>query len=40
MAEQADIILGSREEYELTMALLAPGLDDAGTAAYLSLIHI
>ncbi len=34
VAEQADIILGSREEYDLTMALLAPGLDDAGTAAY------
>lgn len=31
-ARQADIIMGSREEYDLTDALLYPGLDDVGTA--------
>lgn len=31
-ARQADIIMGSREEYDLTDALTHPGLDDAQTA--------
>lgn len=32
-ARQADIIMGSREEYDLTDALTHPGLDDVHTAA-------
>jgi len=34
VAEAADVILGSREEYDLTQALLGPAMDDAATAAY------
>lgn len=33
-AGQADVILGSREEYDLTQQLIRPEMDDAGTAAY------
>lgn len=32
VAKEADIILGSREEYDLTQHLIAPGLDDDKTA--------
>lgn len=34
VAREACIILGSREEYDLTNALIAPGLDDTATAAH------
>ena len=34
VAREARIILGSREEYDLTCALIAPGLDDDATAAH------
>lgn len=34
VAAQADIILGSREEYDLTESLIEPGRTDAQTAAY------
>lgn len=34
IARQADIILGSREEYDLTEALIEPGRDDVTTANY------
>lgn len=34
VAAQADIILGSREEYDLTERLIRPGMDDRQTAAY------
>lgn len=33
VASQADVILGSREEYDLTESLIAPGRTDARTAA-------
>ena len=33
VAKEADIILGSREEYDLTEALIAPGLSDRESAA-------
>lgn len=33
-AKQADVILGSREEYDLTEQLIEPGRSDAQTAAY------
>lgn len=33
LAAQSDVILGSREEYDLTERLIQPGLDDAGSAA-------
>ncbi len=32
VAREADIILGSKEEYELTQALISPDLDDKSTA--------
>ena len=35
VAREADIILGSREEYDLTEAIIAPGRTDEETAAYL-----
>lgn len=34
VAKQADIILGSREEYDLTQRLIQEGMDDRQTAAY------
>lgn len=34
VARQSDVILGSREEYDLTEALINPNMDDAQTAAY------
>lgn len=34
VAKQADIILGSREEYDLTEKLINPGMSDTETAAY------
>lgn len=34
VAKQADIILGSREEYDLTEKLIKPGMSDSDTAAY------
>ena len=34
VAREADIILGSREEYDLTERLIRPGMSDAETAAY------
>ena len=34
VAEHADIIMGSREEYDLTQAIFAPDMDDEKTAAY------
>jgi 5-dehydro-2-deoxygluconokinase len=34
VASQADIILGSREEYDLTESLIEPGRDDVTTAKY------
>lgn len=34
VASQADIILGSREEYDLTESLIETGRDDAATAKY------
>lgn len=34
VAEHADIIMGSREEYDLTQALFMPGADDAATAEH------
>ncbi len=34
VAEHADIIMGSREEYDLTQAISLPGADDAKTAAH------
>jgi 5-dehydro-2-deoxygluconokinase len=34
VAEAADVILGSREEYDLTQALLGPPMSDAETASY------
>ncbi|QOX65568.1 5-dehydro-2-deoxygluconokinase [Anoxybacterium hadale] len=34
VARQSDIILGSREEYDLTERLIEPGRNDAETAAY------
>ena len=34
VARDADVILGSREEYDLTERLIAPGMDDAQSAAY------
>ena len=34
VAREADIILGSREEYDLTERLIRPGMTDAETAAY------
>lgn len=34
VAKEADIILGSREEYDLTEKLLRPGMTDTETAAY------
>jgi 5-dehydro-2-deoxygluconokinase len=34
VAREAAVILGSREEYDLTEALAAPGMDDAQSAAY------
>lgn len=34
VAREADIILGSREEYDLTERLIKPGMSDAETAAY------
>ena len=34
VAKQADIILGSREEYDLTQKLIREGMDDKETAAY------
>lgn len=34
VAAQSDVILGSREEYDLTEALIEPGRTDAQTAAY------
>ena len=33
-AAQADVLLGSREEFDLTEALLQPGMGDAESAAY------
>jgi 5-dehydro-2-deoxygluconokinase len=34
VAREAAVILGSREEYDLTEALAAPGMDDVQSAAY------
>ncbi|MCR4594633.1 MAG: 5-dehydro-2-deoxygluconokinase [Clostridiales bacterium] len=34
VAKDADIILGSREEYDLTQKLIKPGMDDTETAKY------
>ena len=34
VAKQSDVILGSREEYDLTESLIEPGRDDATTARY------
>ncbi|MDD6318250.1 MAG: 5-dehydro-2-deoxygluconokinase [Succinatimonas hippei] len=34
VAEKADLILGSREEFDLTMSLTKSGLDDPETASY------
>lgn len=34
VAEHADIIMGSREEYDLTQAIFAPDMDDEQTAKY------
>lgn len=34
VAEHSDIIMGSREEYDLTQAIFAPGIDDEATAAH------
>lgn len=34
LAKQADIIMGSREEFDLTERLLRPGMDDAESAGY------
>ena len=34
VAEHADIIMGSREEYDLTQAIFAPNFDDDKTAKY------
>ena len=34
VAKEADIILGSREEYDLTEKLIKPGMSDRETAAY------
>lgn len=34
VAEHSDIIMGSREEYDLTQAISLPGADDDRTAAY------
>ncbi len=34
VAREAEIILGSREEYDLTERLIKPGMSDAETAAY------
>ncbi|MDR1934115.1 MAG: 5-dehydro-2-deoxygluconokinase [Candidatus Accumulibacter sp.] len=34
VAREATVILGSREEYDLTKKLIAPGLDDDETAAF------
>jgi 5-dehydro-2-deoxygluconokinase len=34
VAREAAVILGSREEYDLTEALAAPGMDDTQSAAY------
>lgn len=34
VAEHADIIMGSREEYDLTQAIFAPNIDDEKTAKY------
>ncbi len=34
VAEHADIIMGSREEYDLTQAIFAPDMDDEATAKY------
>ncbi len=34
VAREADIILGSREEYDLTQKLIKPGMSDRETAAY------
>ena len=34
VAKDADIILGSREEYDLTQKLIKPGMDDTETAEY------
>ena len=34
VAEHSDIIMGSREEYDLTQAIFAPDADDETTAAY------
>lgn len=34
VAGQADVILGSREEYDLAQQLIRPGMDDRETAAY------
>ncbi|MDE5549526.1 MAG: 5-dehydro-2-deoxygluconokinase [Clostridia bacterium] len=34
VAEHADIIMGSREEYDLTQAIFAPNMDDDQTAKY------
>ena len=34
VAQNADVILGSREEFDLTMSLIKPGLDDPQTASY------
>ena len=33
VAKEADVILGSREEYDLTQSLIKPGMTDAETAA-------
>ncbi len=34
MAKEADIIMGSREEFDLTEKLIRPGMTDAESAAY------
>lgn len=34
LAHLADVVIGSREEFDLTEALSAPQLDDAGSASY------
>ncbi|MDE5617136.1 MAG: 5-dehydro-2-deoxygluconokinase, partial [Clostridia bacterium] len=34
VAEHADIIMGSREEYDLTQSIFAPDMDDEQTAKY------
>ena len=34
VAREADIIMGSREEFDLTERLVCPGMDDAQSAAY------